>query len=69
MIVSGPKKNLHSGVDGGAVNEPMIDLVNLFAGLIDKKGKVNINGFYDHIAELSDDELVRIQILLYHSLF
>lgn len=47
----------------------MIDLVNLFAGLIDKKGNVNIDGFYDSIVELSDDEMVKYFIIILKILF
>ena len=38
--VCGPKRNLHSGVDGGAVVEPLNDLVGVLATLVDSRGMV-----------------------------
>ena len=58
VTVTGPRKNLHSGVDGGAVHEPMIDLINTLSGIVDADGVVHIDGFYDNIKELSDEEKV-----------
>ena len=59
MTVTGPQKSLHSGVDGGAVHEPMIDLINVLSGLVDAAGNVNVKGFYDKIRPLSKEESVR----------
>jgi acetylornithine deacetylase/succinyl-diaminopimelate desuccinylase-like protein len=38
--VQGPKRNLHSGVDGGAVVEPLNDLLGVLATLVDSRGMV-----------------------------
>lgn len=38
--VQGPKRNLHSGIDGGAVVEPLNDLVGVLATLVDSRGMV-----------------------------
>lgn len=40
--IQGPSKDLHSGVFGGAVHEPMIDLSHLFASLVDSRGRILI---------------------------
>lgn len=40
--VQGPKRNLHSGIDGGAVVEPLNDLVGLLATLVDSRGMVRL---------------------------
>jgi len=38
--VQGPKRNLHSGIDGGAVVEPLNDLIGIMATLVDSRGMV-----------------------------
>ena len=47
--VSGPDKDLHSGNEGGALNEPMTDLVRILSSLIDSSNKVLIPGFYEGV--------------------
>ena len=54
--VTGPNRDLHSGVYGGAVANPINVLCEMIASLHDENGKVTIPGFYDHVAELSDAE-------------
>ncbi|MDE7304911.1 MAG: dipeptidase [Alistipes sp.] len=54
--VTGPNKDLHSGLFGGAVANPANVLARLVAGLIDENGRVTIPGFYDDVRELTDDE-------------
>lgn len=54
--VTGPNRDLHSGVYGGAVANPINVLCNMIDSLHDKDGKVTIPGFYDKVAELSAAE-------------
>ncbi len=54
--VTGPKVDLHSGLFGGAVANPINVLCQLITELQDKDGKVTIPGFYDNIKELSQEE-------------
>ncbi|KAF8471181.1 Cys-Gly metallodipeptidase dug1 [Kalaharituber pfeilii] len=54
--VSGPAQDLHSGVYGGAVMEPMTDLVSLMGSLIDNKGKMKIPNVYDDVAPVTEEE-------------
>jgi acetylornithine deacetylase/succinyl-diaminopimelate desuccinylase-like protein len=54
--VTGPNRDLHSGVYGGAVANPINTLCAMIASLHDKNGKVTIPGFYDKVAELSKAE-------------
>ena len=54
--VTGPAQDLHSGVFGGAVPNPITILCELFAKLHDKNFRVNIPGFYDDVATLSRAE-------------
>lgn len=47
--MTGGSRNLHSGVDGGAVFEPMTDLVAVLGAISDADGRVAIPGFYEDI--------------------
>ncbi len=56
--VSGPQKSNHSGVDGGAFREPMLDLMQLLSSLTDPaSGRVLVPGFYDQVREVSQEEV------------
>lgn len=54
--VTGPNRDLHSGVYGGAVANPINILCKMIASLHDEDGRVTIPGFYDKVATLSDAE-------------
>lgn len=54
--VTGPNKDLHSGLFGGAVANPANVLTRLVASLVDGKGRVTIDGFYDDVRELTPAE-------------
>lgn len=54
--VVGPNKDLHSGVYGGAVANPVNVLCKMIASLQDEDGRITIPGFYDNVAELSKEE-------------
>ncbi|RAJ97803.1 acetylornithine deacetylase/succinyl-diaminopimelate desuccinylase-like protein [Larkinella arboricola] len=54
--VVGPNRDLHSGVYGGAVHNPVNVLCQMIASLHDEKGRITIPGFYDKVDELSSDE-------------
>jgi acetylornithine deacetylase/succinyl-diaminopimelate desuccinylase-like protein len=54
--VTGPNRDLHSGVYGGAVANPINVLCSMIDSLHDENGKVTIPGFYDKVAELSSAE-------------
>jgi acetylornithine deacetylase/succinyl-diaminopimelate desuccinylase-like protein len=51
--VTGPDRDLHSGLFGGAVDNPAMVLCQLLAQLRDKKGRLTIPGFYDDVVKLS----------------
>jgi len=54
--LTGPVRDLHSGVYGGAVPNPLTILTELFAKLHDKNFRVTIPGFYDSVAKVSAAE-------------
>ena len=54
--VTGPNKDLHSGLFGGAVANPIIVLSKMIAQAIDENGRITIPGFYDDVLEISDEE-------------
>jgi di- and tripeptidase len=54
--VSSGKKNLHSGINGGGVSEPLTALVALLATLVDVDGQVRVPHFYDNVRPVSKTE-------------
>ena len=54
--VTGPNRDLHSGVYGGAVANPTTILAKLIASLHDENNHITIPGFYDDVIELSLQE-------------
>jgi acetylornithine deacetylase/succinyl-diaminopimelate desuccinylase-like protein len=58
--VTGPSRDLHSGVYGGAVANPVNTLCAMIASLHDADGRITIPGFYDKVVELSEAERAAI---------
>ena len=54
--VVGPNRDLHSGVYGGAVANPLTILCQMIASLHDENNHITIPGFYDKVEELNADE-------------
>ncbi|MBL3657899.1 dipeptidase [Fulvivirga sediminis] len=54
--VTGPNRDLHSGVYGGAVANPINTLCEMIASLKDEKNHITVPGFYDKVAELTAEE-------------
>ena len=54
--VTGPNRDLHSGLYGGAVANPINILTKMIASLHDENNHITIPGFYDTVEELSLDE-------------
>jgi acetylornithine deacetylase/succinyl-diaminopimelate desuccinylase-like protein len=54
--VTGPNRDLHSGLYGGAVANPINVLCELIAKCTDEKHRITIPGFYDDVVEMSDVE-------------
>jgi len=54
--LTGPGRDLHSGLYGGAVGNPANLLAKMIASLTDEKNRINIPGFYDDVVEVPDSE-------------
>lgn len=54
--VQGPNRDLHSGSYGGAVQNPLNALATIIAKLKDEHGHITIDGFYDDVKSLTEQE-------------
>lgn len=61
--LTGPARDLHSGVYGGAVPNPLTVLTELFAKLHDKNFRVTVPGFYDDVAKIPPAERKALRAL------
>lgn len=65
LEVSGPKSDMHSGMYGGAIYNPLQALVELCSSLHDADGRINVPGFYDNIVapeQWEKDELAKLPV-------
>jgi acetylornithine deacetylase/succinyl-diaminopimelate desuccinylase-like protein len=58
--VTGPNRDLHSGVYGGAVANPITILSKMIAACHDENNHITIPGFYDDVIESTDAERVKM---------
>jgi acetylornithine deacetylase/succinyl-diaminopimelate desuccinylase-like protein len=54
--VTGPNRDLHSGLFGGAVANPVNELCKLIARMTDDHNRITIPGFYDDVVAVSESE-------------
>jgi acetylornithine deacetylase/succinyl-diaminopimelate desuccinylase-like protein len=54
--VTGPNRDLHSGVYGGAVANPITILAKMIASCHDENNHITIPGFYDDVVEATPGE-------------
>lgn len=54
--VTGPNRDLHSGLFGGAVANPINVLAEMITSVTDENNHITVPGFYDDVLEVSDDE-------------
>lgn len=54
--LTGPNRDLHSGLYGGCVANPINILCDMISSLQDENGKITIPGFYDQVLTLSQEE-------------
>lgn len=56
VMLEGPDRDLHSGVYGGAIENPINALASMIAALHDDQHRVTIDGFYDNVLPLTPEE-------------
>ena len=61
VTVTGPNRDLHSGLYGGTVANPINILADMIAQLHTAKGSVNIPGFYEDVVVYSASERTAIE--------
>lgn len=54
--LTGPNRDLHSGLYGGGVANPINILTKMISSLTDENNRITIPGFYDNVAEVSKEE-------------
>lgn len=54
--VTGPNRDLHSGLYGGAVANPINILSKMIGSLHDENNHITVEGFYDKVQDVSDEE-------------
>lgn len=59
--VTGPNRDLHSGMYGGAVVNPINALCEMVSSLVNQEGKITIPNFYDDVLELSAAERAALE--------
>ena len=58
--VTGPNRDLHSGLYGGAVANPINILSKMISSLHDDDNKITIAGFYDKVLEMTENERIEV---------
>lgn len=56
VTVTGPQRDLHSGHYGGTVHNPLQALIEILGKLHDENGHVTVDGFYDEVRPINDEE-------------
>ncbi|UCF82932.1 MAG: dipeptidase [Desulfobacteraceae bacterium] len=54
--VQGPDHDLHSGTYGGTIANPIHALIEILDSMHDKDGRITVDGFYDDVRPLTDEE-------------
>lgn len=64
VTLTGPNRDLHSGIYGGSVENPAMALAQLLGKLRDKNGRITIPGFYEGVQKLSVGERKELNCLV-----
>ena len=60
LTVLGPREDIHSGIFGGLVHNPIHALSSIIANLHDQEGSIALPGFYEKVRKLDDWEHVEL---------
>lgn len=63
--VTGPNRDLHSGIFGGAVANPINVLCKMLGEILDNDGRITVPGFYDKVEEVSAKERAMLTAVPY----
>lgn len=63
LSISGPGADLHSGLFGGVVHEPMTDLFHIMSSLVTPQGEILIPGIKEQVLALTDEEAKRYDVM------
>lgn len=66
LHVYGPNRDLHSGMFGGAIVNPLNALCKMVANMKDENERISIPGFYDDVVEVSEEEHKELARLPYN---
>ncbi|QND44463.1 dipeptidase (plasmid) [Rhizobium lusitanum] len=66
LVVRGPHSDQHSGLHGGGIANPAMGLAQLLASMKSSEGLVTINGFYDDVIPLTDQDRQEIARVPYN---
>jgi acetylornithine deacetylase/succinyl-diaminopimelate desuccinylase-like protein len=59
LVISGPNRDLHSGIYGGPVTNPIRALAKVMAALHDDNGRIAVPGFYDGVEDPTPEQLAQ----------
>ncbi|MQB04472.1 dipeptidase [Agrobacterium tumefaciens] len=68
IILRGPRSDQHSGLHGGGIANPAMGLAQLLASMKSREGVVTIDGFYDDVIALTDDDRSEIARVPYNEM-
>jgi acetylornithine deacetylase/succinyl-diaminopimelate desuccinylase-like protein len=60
LDVEGPDHDVHSGTYGGTIANPLHALVQILDSMHDPNGRITVDGFYDDVRVLSQEERAQI---------
>jgi len=64
--ITGANRDLHSGIFGGAVANPINEMCKLLASLTDNDGRITVPHFYDKVQDVSEEEKMLIERIPFH---